>query len=55
MWPLSDTDSFLFSEAHNIHGLHGLFIHLIVLLARDLNMAAAQEAITSEGFQKKLL
>lgn len=52
---IADTDSLLLSDAHDVHGLHGLFIHLIILLAWDLNVASAQEAVITEGLQQKLL
>lgn len=52
---LADTDSLLFGEAHDLHGLHGLFIHLVVLLAGELNMASTQETVITEGLQEKLL
>lgn len=52
---ITDTGSLLFGEAHNIHGLHGLFIQLIVLLARDLNVPRTEEAVITEGLKKKLL
>lgn len=51
----SVTSPLLISETHDVHGLHGFLIHLVILLARDLNMAETQEAIITEGFQKKLL
>lgn len=54
-WHILATNPLLFSETHDVHGLHGLLIHLIILLARDLNMAETEEAIIAEGFQKKLL
>lgn len=54
-WRISLTNPLLFSETHDVHGLHGLLIHLVILLAGDLNMAKTQEAIIIEGFQKKLL
>lgn len=52
---ITDTDSLLLGETHDIHGLHGLFIHFIILLAGDLNVARTQEAVITEGLQKKLL
>ena len=49
------TVSLFFGETHDVHGLHGFIIQLIVLLASDLNMAVAQETVVTERLQKKLL
>lgn len=49
------TSSFLLGEAHDVHCLHGLLKQFIVLLSRNLNMACTQEAVITEGLQKKVL
>jgi len=48
---LFDTCSFFNSEAHDIHGLHGFIIHLIILVAWNLNMASREETVLAKVFE----
>lgn len=50
-----NTRSFFNSEAHDIHGLHGFFIHFIILVACNLDMASREETVVVEVFKQKLL
>uniref|UniRef100_A0A0E9TF59 Uncharacterized protein n=1 Tax=Anguilla anguilla TaxID=7936 RepID=A0A0E9TF59_ANGAN len=52
---LLDAYPLLLSETHDIHGLHGLIIHLIVLLSWKLDMSSHQEPVVAEALQQQLL
>lgn len=52
---INGTGSLFLCDAHDLHGLHSFFKHLVILLTWDLDVARAQETVISEGLQKKLL
>lgn len=48
------TQNLLMGEAHDVHGLHGLMEVVLVLLARDWDVAIGQETIVVEALQQQV-
>lgn len=48
------TDYLVVGEAHDVHGVQGLLEVVLVLLARDGNVAVGQEAVTVEALEKQV-
>lgn len=48
------TYDLLMGEAHDVHGIHGLLEVVLVLLARDGNVAVGQEAVAVEALQEQV-
>lgn len=46
------TQNLLMSEAHDVHGVHGLLEVVFVLLSRNWDVTVGQETVVIEPLQK---
>lgn len=51
---MTGTNSFLFWDAHDLKGVHGLIEHVRVLLARNRHVSIGQETILAVILQTQL-